>query len=152
MRIIKYDLIKDKYKYITILEQYEWRAAKFLAEMLKENCLRDALGDWWELYLLIDGDNLVSFITLSALDCISAPNIRISPWIGFFHTAPEYRGNHNGKKLIDHACLIAKNKGYETVYLATDHIGLYEKYDFIFFENCIDIYGENSRIYKKQLL
>lgn len=84
------------------MEKYEWRVAKFLASLLKEGRLQDTLGGWAKFFLLTDGDKLVSFLTLSAQDCILEPSF--TPWLGFFHTAPEYRGNHYGKYLIDYAC------------------------------------------------
>lgn len=72
-------------------------------------------------------------------------------WIGFVFTFPEYRGNRYSGQLIQHACEYGKNKGDKVVYIATDHIGLYEKYGFEYKENRIDIYNENSRIYYKNL-
>lgn len=149
MEIVKYSSCAQKNKWLNKIETYEWQAAKFLATLLKENRLESVLGGWGDLYLLVDGEELVSFITLSAQDCISDKNL--SPWLGFFHTAPEYRGNRYGKVLIDYVCQIARNKGYKKVYLATDHIGLYEKYGFEYWENRIDIYGEDSRVYKRVL-
>ncbi len=149
MNIVKYSSCAQKNKYLSQIEAYEWQAAKFLATLLKENRLESVFGGWGDLYLLVDGDTLVSFITLSAQDCISAPSL--TPWLGFFHTAPEYRGNRYGKILIDYVCQIARNSGYKIIYIATDHIGLYEKYGFVYLGNLIDIYGVDSRIYKKEL-
>lgn len=149
MKITEFFSCSKKEKFLSQIKAYEWGAAKFLATLLKENHLQDTLGGWGKLYLLIDEDTLISFITLSAQDCISDP--ALTPWLGFFHTAPEYRGNRYGKFLIDYVCEVARNDGYKTIYLATDHIGLYEKYGFDYVENRIDIYGEDSRIYQKVL-
>ena len=146
MEIIEFFSCVEKNKFLNQIEEYEWSAAKFLATLLKENRLKDTLGGWAKLFLLIDGDRLVSFITLSAQDCISETTY--APWLGFFHTAPAYRRNRYGKLLIDYVCEVARNNGYKSLYLATDHIGLYEKYGFDYVENRIDIYGEDSRIYK----
>ncbi|MDE6442752.1 MAG: GNAT family N-acetyltransferase [Clostridia bacterium] len=149
MEVTEYFSCSEKDKFLSQIETYEWSAAKFLAKLLKENRLKKDLGGWANVFLLIDGNRLVSFITLSAQDCIAEPTY--TPWLGFFHTAPEYRGNRYGKLLIDYVCEVARNDGYKLVYLATDHIGLYEKYGFDYVENRIDIYGEDSRIYKKFL-
>lgn len=149
MEIIEFFSCEGKNKYIDQIERYEWRAAKYLATLLKENSLQNILGGWGRLYLLVDNGTLVSFITLSAQDCISDPNL--SPWLGFFHTAPEYRGKRYGKILVDYVCQLAQKDGYMRVYVATDHIGLYEKYGFSYLENRIDVYGEDSRIYKKEI-
>lgn len=149
MEILDYSTCAEKDKYLKQIESYEWSAAKFLATLLQENRLQETLGGWGKLYLLVDGDTLVSFVTFSAQDCIADP--AITPWLGFFHTAPEYRGNRYGKLLIDRVCELARQDGFKTVYLATDHIGLYEKYGFTYLEKRIDIYGEDSRIYKREI-
>lgn len=149
MKIVEYSTCSEKDKYFKQIAAYEWKAVKFLATLLKDNRLQDALGSWGELYLLVDGDVLVSFVTLSAQDCIA--DSKFMPWLGFFHTAPEYRGNHYGKLLIDGVCEFARNDNYDKIYIATDQIGLYEKYGFRNIENRIDIWGVDSRIYVKEI-
>lgn len=149
MEITEYFSSPKKSVYLDKIAKCEWNAAKFLESLLKENRFHEVLGGWGKLYLLVNGDELISFVTLSAEDCISAP--KLTPWLGFFHTSPEYRGNRYGKILIDHVCKTAKYMGYKEIYLATDHTGLYEKYGFHYLENRIDKFGEDSRIYKKEL-
>ena len=149
MEVIQYGLCLEKDKYLSQIENSEWRAAKYLVTLLKENRLQDELGGWAKLFLLIDGDALVSFVTFSAQDCIS--DFNLTPWFGFLHTRPEYRGNHYGKLLIDRVCDFARIDGYKSVYIATDHIGLYEKYGFSYLENRIDNWGVDSRIYKREI-
>lgn len=149
MEVIEYFSCSEKDKFLNQIETYEWSAAKYLARLLKENRLQNDLGGWANLFLLVDGDKLISFLTLSAQDCISEPSF--TPWLGFFHTAPEYRGKRYGKLLIDHACQVAKEIGYQTIYIATDHVNLYEKYGFTYLENRMDIWGIDSRVYKKQI-
>ena len=149
MEIVEYSNCVEKDNYVGQIEACEWRAAKYLAALLKENRLQTALGGWAKLYLLVDGNTIVSFVVLSAQDCINDQSL--TPWLGFFHTAPQYRGKRHGKKLIDHVCEVAKEEGFKTVYLATDHVGLYEKYGFAYLENRIDVYGEDSRVYKRDI-
>ncbi len=151
VEITEYRHCLETEKYLAQMECYEWKAAKYLAALLKENRMEEALGEWWKLFLLVNGDDLVSFVTLSARDCISSPDPEFTPWLGFFHTAPESRGNRYGKILLDHACKVAGDGGYKNVYIATDHVGLYEKYGFAYLENRIDVWGIDSRIYKKEL-
>lgn len=147
LEIKEYFHCDNKEIFLDQIETCGWSAGKFLAKVIKENRFEQTLGGWAKLFLLVDGNALVSFVTLSAQDCIADPNI--TPWLGFFHTAPEYRGNRYGKLLIDYACNAARNNGYNKVYLATDHIGLYEKYGFTYLETRIDVYDEESRIYVK---
>lgn len=149
MEIVEYYSCVEKGKYLNQIEAYEWSAAKFLATLLKANSLPQTLGGWGKLFLLVDGDSLVSFVTFSAQDCIADPSI--TPWLGFLHTAPEYRGNRYGQLLLERVCEFARNDGFKQVYLATDHIGLYEKYGFVYLENRVDVWGEDSRLYRKDL-
>lgn len=126
----------------------DWGAAKFLAELLEQNRFHKALGNG-SLFIMADGDKLVSFCTLTSRDCIQDDDL--FPWIGFVFTSPEYRGKRYSSEIIESACKRALRQGFDKVYLATDHIGLYEKYGFEYMESRVDIYGEESRIYCKKL-
>ena len=83
---------------------------------------------------------LLRFLRKTALDS------KFMPWLGFFHTAPECRGNRYGKPLIDGVCEFARKDNYNKIYIVTDQIGIYEKYGFWYLENRIDIWGVDSRI------
>lgn len=127
----------------------DWTAARFLAKLLRQGAFYQTLGEGGKLFLLMDGENIASFVTLTEKDCID--DDALYPWLGFFFTFPEYRGNRNGGMVLAHAAEDAQKQGYEKVYLATDHVGLYEKYGFTYLANRMDIYGEDSRIYVKEL-
>lgn len=45
----------------------------------------------------------------------------------------------------------AKSENHSIVYLATDHLGLYEKYGYIYLETRKDYWDEETRIYYKNL-
>lgn len=148
MQIIDYFKDDRQEHWLSQIEAYEWRAAKYLARLLTKNEFHSEVGRG-TLFLLTDGDKLVSFLTLAERDCIDAPEY--TPWIGFAHTAPEYRGHRHMGKLIDHACAAAREHGAARVYLCTDHVGLYEKYGFAYLENRVSIYGEDSRVYVREV-
>lgn len=143
MKIIDYFKDERQEHWQAQIARYEWRAAKFLAQLLAEGSFHSTLGQG-TLYLLVEGETLVSFLTLAERDCIDVPEY--TPWIGFVHTAPEYRGHRHMGKLIDHAVSMAGQQ----VYLCTDHVGLYEKYGFTYLENRVSIYGEDSRVYVRK--
>lgn len=143
MHIIDYFACNDQPHWRAAIAENEWRAAKYLARLLEQGSFHDEVGNG-TVYLLTEGDRLISFVTLAEHDCVDVP---YGPWIGFVHTAPEYRGHRHIGKLIDHACAAAREHGVQRVYLCTDHVGLYEKYGFIYLENRVSIYGEDSRIY-----
>lgn len=134
--------------WIDKIRSCDWRAAKFLADLLEHNKFHEMLGEG-NLFIMVDGEKLVSFCTLTQKDCIDDNSLL--PWIGFVFTSPEYRGNRYSGELIEFACGEAKKSGYDKVYIATDHIGLYEKYGFKYRESRTDIYNEESRIYYRKL-
>ena len=149
MQIIEYFEDGKKECWIEKIGSCDWGAAKYLAVLLKDGRFETVLGTGGKLFLLCDGDKLVSFVTLPHQDCID--DIRLFPWLGFVFTAPEYRGHRYSEQIISHACEEARRQGHEKVYLATDHIGFYEKYGFVYIGNRPDTGGDDSRIYFKPL-
>lgn len=146
MRIIDYSACGDSAGWLEKIEQGDWSAAKFLAEILREGRFHSLLGEG-TLYLLTEGDELISFVTLTRRDCIEDENLY--PWLGFFYTFPAYRGHRYGGRLLDFATAQVGKQGYPQVYIATDHLDLYEKYGFTYIENRMDVYGVDSRIYSR---
>ncbi|MBO7196629.1 MAG: GNAT family N-acetyltransferase [Clostridia bacterium] len=144
MRLFSYFGAENKEFWKEKIRSFDWGAAKFLADILEQNRFDELLygGD---LFILADGDELVSFCTLTRQDCIEDKSL--CPWIGFVYTADAYRGHRYSGRVIDFACSYAARMGFDRVYLATDHIGLYEKYGFTYLENRKDVYGDDSRIY-----
>ncbi|MGN0823718.1 MAG: GNAT family N-acetyltransferase [Candidatus Coproplasma sp.] len=149
MQIIEYFSCDERDKYLKQIEKCEWEPAKFMAKLLRENGLQELLGGWCKLFMLTEGDRLISFINFSARDDIAKTGL--TPWLGFFYTVPEFRGNHYGKSLLDYACAFAKESGFKSVYISTEHIGLYEKFGFTFQGVESDFHGNPSRVYKKEL-
>ena len=146
MQIVDYFAAEQPATLIDQIEAGQWGAAKFLAKLLREGSFRQAVGAG-TVYLLMDGEQLVSFVTLTHQDCVR--DEALYPWLGFFYTFPAYRGHRYGGQLLDHAVAQAAKQGHSRVYLATDHVGLYEKYGFTYWQDRLDIYGDNSRIYIK---
>ena len=107
------------------------------------------LGGWGEIFLLMDGENLVSFLTLSGQDAVR--DEALSPWIGFVFTVPEYRGHRYAGQVLSHAESCAAARGYSRIYIGTDHVGLYEKYGYTYLENRIDCWGDDMRVLYKDI-
>lgn len=150
MQIINYFECDTKNELIEKIEACDWGAAKFLAELLRENRFFEMLGGEGDLYLLMDGEILVSFLTLTKQDVVRDEGMY--PWIGFVYTAPEYRGNRYSEKLMKYAENMAKQRGFDKVYVATDHIGLYEKFGYEYLENRIGYWGDDNRVLCKTLI
>lgn len=127
----------------------DWGAAKFLVELLRKGTFFDMLGGEGDIWLLMDGENLVSFATLTHQDAIRDEGMY--PWIGFVYTFEAYRGHRYSGKLMAHMESLAAARGHKQVYVATDHVGLYEKYGYAYLENRIDYWGDDSRVLVKHL-
>lgn len=149
MQIIEYFTSDNPTHWLQEIERCEWGAGQFLAECLREHKLKRLIGETALLLLLVDGDRLLSFCTLSPVDDIQPTTL--SPWVGFVYTFPAYRGHHYAGKLLEMAECLATVMGREAVYISTNHIGLYEKYGYEFFRMEQDIHGEPSRVYRKAL-
>lgn len=149
MHIINYFDAANQAILLQQIESCDWTAAKFLADLLKKGTFNDTLGGWGALYLLMDGEKLVSFATLAGQDAVRDESL--TPWIGFVFTQPEYRGHHHAGKILAHAEAVAASHGYERIYIGTDHINLYEKYGYRYQENRIDCWGDDMRVLYKTL-
>ena len=151
MKIVEYFTDNRKEHWKTRIAKADWGAADFLLKRLNDNnMLSECIGEDAKLFLLTDEDRLAAFCTLSRKDCIIDESR--FPWIGFVYTFPEYRGNRCSEKLISYAEKQAAENGNSKVYICTDHIGLYEKFGYTYWESRIDCWGELSRIYYKDLL
>lgn len=149
MEIIRYFESDRQMELAEKIGRGDWSAARFLVKLLREGSFHNTLGAEGDVLLLMDGEQLVSFATLSRQDCIA--DERLYPWLGFLFTFPEYRGQGNAGKLLTYGADLAAKQGHKRVYLATDHVGFYERYGFVYMENRIDVWGEDSRIYYKDI-
>lgn len=149
MQLLNLHNIIEQKQWIDKIRACDWSAAKFLANLLEQDKFHEVLGEG-NLFLMVEEENVVAFCTLTRKDCIDDDSL--FPWIGFVFTSQEYRGQRYSGVVIDYACSKAKEQGFDTVYLATDHIGLYEKYGFSYIESRMDVYNEMSRIYCRKLI
>ncbi len=149
MEIIEYFTTENKKYWLDQIAKSDWDAGKYLAQLIRENKLKEMVGETALVLLLTEEDKLISFCTYAPLDDIQPTDL--SPWVGFVYTFPEYRGNRYVGKLLDHAECLAAIMGKEAVYISTGHTGLYEKYGYEFYKMAKDIEGEDSRVYRKVL-
>lgn len=150
MEIIEYFSDENKEHWNEQISLSDWKAAKFLLKLLNDmRKFEELLGSDGKLFLLVDGENIVSFVTLTRQDCIRDKSM--FPWLGFLYTYSEYRGNRYSEKLIKYVEEEAKSENHSIIYLATDHIDLYEKYGYTYLETRKDYWNEEARIYYKKL-
>lgn len=149
MKIIEYFSAENKEYWLSKIKESDWGAAQYLHELLKNQKLKQIVGETTKVLMLVDGENLISFCTFAEKDDIQPTEL--TPWIGWVYTFPQYRGKRYVGKLLSHAEILAEEDGIKNIYISTNHIGLYEKYGYEFFKIMKDMHGEDSRVYVRHL-
>ena len=97
-------------------------------------------------YILVDGaNNIIGCAGLITNDFIS--RMDLWPWICAVYIEKAHRGNAYASLLYAQIKEDAAAAGFNKVYLATDHVGYYEKYGFEHIGTGYHPWGEESRIY-----
>ena len=149
MQVIEYFRAENPGHWLSKIKESDWVAGQFLYRHLKTEQYHAYAGQNAKILLLTDGDELISFCTLSDKDDIEPTDL--TPWIGFVYTFPQYRGNHFAGKLLDYAADLVKAKGLPKVYLSTDQPGIYEHYGFVYLATIKDRRGGDSMVYARSL-
>lgn len=149
MNIIEYFSTDNKEYWLSKMKESDWGAGLFLYELLKDQKLKEYVGENTKVLMLVDGENLISFCTFADKDDIQPTEL--APWIGWVYTFPDYRGHRYVGKLLSYAEALAKTDGINSIYISTNHNGLYEKYGYEFFKMMKDMHGEDARVYVRYL-
>ena len=149
VNIIEYFSTENKEYWLSKIKESDWGAGQFLYELLKNQKLKEYVGENTKVLMLVDGENLISFCTFAEKDDIQPTEL--TPWIGWVYTFPNYRGHRYVGRLLSYAEALAKTDGINSIYISTNHNGLYEKYGYEFFEMMKDMHGEDSRVYVRYL-
>ena len=126
--------------------QEKWASENSL--MVYEDCIRMSLSSDTPLpewYLLLDGERIAGCAGLISNDFIS--RMDLMPWLCALYIEPDYRGHAYGSLLIDRIRSDAAKKGYDKLYLCSDHEGFYEKYGFERIAVGYHPWGETSGIF-----
>ena len=149
MRVINYFDSDRQGHWLNEIKRSDWKAAKFLFELLSKGTFFDVAGENSKVLLLTDGDELISFCTYAEKDDIQPTEL--TPWMGFVYTFPEHRGHHYMSLLMEEVERLAIKDGVSEVYISTNEIGFYEKYGCEFKTEMKDMNGEPSRVYVKKI-
>lgn len=150
MKIIDFYASDNKDYWLTQIQKSDWGAGKYLYELLADQKLKELCGESTKVLLLVDKGDLISFCTYAEQDDVREPSL--TPWVGFVYTFPGYRGKRRMGKLLEYAYALAKNDGHKHIYISTGETGLYEKYGYSFWKIMKDIGGEDSRIYRTDVV
>jgi len=114
-----------------------------------EDCISHSIGAKNPLpvwYLLMDSETIIGCAGLITNDFISRGDLW--PWLCALFVDKKYRGQGLGNLLISQAKKEVAEMGFDKLYLCTDHVGYYEKYDFAYIAEGYHPWGESSRIYE----
>ena len=132
--------------WIRQLTDCDWVAGHYLYSLLTENRFHETYGEKSRVLMLADGTKLAAFCTYAGKDDI--PATELTPWLGFVYTYPEYRGRRLMGRLIVRAKELAREDGFDTIWVSTREDGLYEKYGAEYVTDMKDRQGEDSRIFR----
>lgn len=149
MQIIEYFECDRPEYWLSQIGKSDWKAGQELYELLSREKLQDIAGENPKVLMLTNGDELISFCTYTEMADIQPTEL--TPWIGFVYTFPQYRGHRHMGKLFGEIEKLAKAEKVHDIYISTNHTGLYEKYGCEFHGVMDDMYGEPSRVYRKNV-
>ena len=99
----------------------------------------------WYL-LLNESSDIVGSYGLIANDFNSRQDLW--PWLAALYVEESERGQALGGKMLAHGIAETQRLGFNKLYLATNHIGYYEKYGFTYAGQCFGHDGEPGRLYE----
>lgn len=148
LKIIKVEKnveLTDKLK--IFVENFSW-------EDIKEHTLQ-MLDNWdfneWEtMFVAMVESQIVGMVSIMKTDYYPLPEIY--PWISSLFVSEEYRGYRISEKLIDYANEYAKENQFDSTYIPTEYIGLYEKYGYRYVKDIVNYGGGIDRLYVKELV
>ena len=117
--------------------------------------LTDVIDDWSltrfpQIVVMTEKKEIIGYYSLIAKELVKN-NHGYTPWLGTLFIREKYRGKHYSSVLIENACQHVKKMGYENLYLATEHIGLYEKFGFEEIGLGLYLWGAPTKFYRKTL-
>lgn len=105
--------------------------------------------DWETMFMATIRGKIVGICTIMKTDYYPLPEI--FPWISSVYVLEEYRGKRVSEKLIGFANGYAVAIGFGRTYIPTEYIGLYEKYDIVFFGRLKIMEGEKNVYWLRNL-
>ncbi len=150
MEVIDFFADDNQEHWLSEIRKCDWKAGKYLYELLRDQKLKELCGESTKVLLLVDSSKLLSFCTYAGQDDIREPSL--TPWVGFVYTFPEYRGKRRVGKLLEYAYMLAKKDEYRHIYISTGETGLYEKYGYHFRKVMKNVDGEVSRVYQTDVV
>jgi len=129
--------------------QQSWKSVwPIIYEDAITHCI-NAKNDLPQWYLLERADEILGCAGLITNDFISRGDLY--PWVCALYIDEKHRGNAYGSLLLDKAKTDARRFGFKNLYLCTEHVGYYEKYNFEYVGQGYHPWQAESRIYQSEL-
>jgi len=139
-------LKKDNSDWVSVAKEInraDWKAAKFLSKKMTNNEFQD-----WEGLVIGESDNqIVGFCSFVRKDIV---DLAYTPYIAIVYVDPAFRGHGFSKELVNIAEKQLLKAGFHTVYIVTQHVGLYEKLGYSQIDSAEDKFGRTMRVLEKK--
>ena len=101
-------------------------------------------------YLMLNENEIIGGFGLIENDFMIRTDL--CPWLCAVYIEPSERGKQYGAKLLEHGRIEAGKLGFNKVYLCTDHVGYYERYDWRYIGDHPHQSGEDTRVYEADMI
>lgn len=121
----------------------DWAAAKYLAKSM----IGDEFNDWEGIVIAETTDRIIGFCSFVRKDIV---DLTYSPYIAIVYVDPTFRGNGISKELVGIAEKQLLKVGFQSIYIVTQHVGLYEKWGYSQIDEAEDKFGRSMRVLEKK--
>ena len=132
-------------KYANKISEVSWGAGASLAEKMNNHFF----SDWERVIIGVSDDELACFCTVSKEDGLT--DSTFTPLIGYVFVGETYRGKRVSQQLLSYAEAYLKELGFQSLYIVSGEIGLYEKYGYKKIKDCVTIHGFTENLFEKKL-
>ena len=131
---------------ITYADACSWKAGPSLARHMRAN----DFAEWECVIVALDHDAIVGYCTITAHDEMD-PESGYTPFIGYVFVGESHRGHRISELMIETACEYARGLGYQTGYIMSGEVGLYEKYGFKKLGDFETIHNTVDQLFEKSI-
>jgi GNAT superfamily N-acetyltransferase len=142
----KFIAVRDNPQYLDQAAEYFSRALG-LPKRIYDDCIGHSISTQNPLprwYIMQKDEQIIGCFGLITNDFNSRQDL--CPWLAALYIEESERGQALGSQLLAHGLSEARKLGFPMVYLATDHVGYYEKYGWTHLGTAYGI-DDESRIY-----
>ena len=105
--------------------------------------------EWETPFAALVNGRIVGMATFMKTDYY--PLTEIFPWVSTVFVDERFRGRRISGRLIEAANAYALSLGFDRTYIPSEHIGLYEKYGYVYLRDIVNYGGGVDRLYVKEL-